>query len=155
ADQRADTPADLPAWATADWARDLLRGAGLRATAARIAVTRHLAAAGQPRTHAEVVDGLGDAGFDPSTVFRCLNELADKHLVARLDLGDQVRRFELAGAGGEGEAEHAHFMCIDCGRLSCLEGYSVQVTSRGNAKQPPLGRVTEVLLRGHCGDCKP
>lgn len=137
----------------AEWAKALLRDAGLRATAARIAVMRQMASVEGPQSHAEVTDALHEAGFDQSTLFRCLNELADAGVAARLDLGDQVRRFELTDAENAGAAEHAHFMCIDCGRLSCLDGYSVKVTPRRGAKRSSLGEVTEVLLRGHCREC--
>lgn len=137
----------------AEWAKALLREAGLRATAARIAVMRQLATLGRPQSHADVVEALQDTGFDQSTLFRCLNELADAEVVARLDLGDQVRRFELTDAKNEGAAEHAHFMCVDCGQLSCLEGYTVKVTPSRAAKRSSLGQVTEVLLRGFCRDC--
>lgn len=114
---------------------------------------RWLADRGKPQSHADVVVGLEDAGFDPSTLFRCLNELADAGLVARLDLGDQLRRFELAKADGGGEAEHAHFMCVDCGELKCLEGFSVTVTPERGRRRKALGQITEVLLRGRCGAC--
>ncbi|MEM1305458.1 MAG: transcriptional repressor, partial [Planctomycetota bacterium] len=138
---------------TAAWAKESLRAAGLRATAARVAVMRRLADSGRPQSHADVVEGLDDSGFDQSTLFRCLNELADAGLVARLDLGDHLRRFELAGPDGDGEAEHAHFMCVDCGELTCLEGFGVKVTPERGPRRKALGRITEVLLRGHCNAC--
>ncbi len=141
------TPLDAPG------AKEALRDAGLRATAARVAVVRHLAKLAKPQSHAEVVESLRDSGFDQSTLFRCLNELADAGLVARLDLGDQVRRFEFVDPEGEGIAEHAHFMCVDCGKLTCMDGFSVRVTPEKGPRRKALGVVTEVLLRGHCGDC--
>ena len=142
-----------PDTSTPAWARETLRAAGLRATAARVAVMRWLADAAQPQSHAEVVEALRDAGFDQSTLFRCLNELADARLVARLDLGDQLRRFELAKADGAGEAEHAHFMCTDCGKLTCLDGFGIKVTPERGPRRKALGEITEVLLRGRCGGC--
>lgn len=138
---------------TASSAKESIRSAGLRATAARIAVMRWLADTGKPQSHAEVVEGLSDLGFDPSTLFRCLSELADANLLARLDLGDQLRRFELAKTDGQGEAEHAHFMCVECGKLTCLEGFQVTVTPERGARRKALGRITEVLLRGQCEAC--
>lgn len=137
----------------ADWAKALLRDAGLRATAARVAVVRRLAVAVAPQSHAEVVDALRESGFDQSTLFRCLNELADAGLVARLDLGDQVRRFELTDAENKGAPEHAHFMCVDCGELTCMDGFSVRLSPERGARRKALGVITEVLLRGHCGRC--
>ena len=133
------------------WAKEALRSTGMRATAARIAVLRRLAEIAKPQSHAEIVDALRDVGFDQSTLFRCLNELADADLVARLDLGDQVRRFELALP--DGAAGHAHFMCVDCGKLTCMDGFSFRVSPERGPRRKDLGVITEVLLRGHCGQC--
>jgi Fur family ferric uptake transcriptional regulator len=136
-----------------NWAKQLLRTASLRATAARVAVLKHLAAAGTPLSHAEVVEALQEAGFDQSTLFRCLTELSQANLVARLDLGDQVRRFELRDTTSEVELNHPHFMCVDCGELSCLSDFTIQITPSRGPRREKLGVITEVLLRGHCGRC--
>ena len=134
-------------------AKQLLRDAGLRATAARVAVIKLLAAQGRPLSHAEVVEALDDFGFDQSTLFRCLNEIADAELVSRLDLGDQTRRFELRDTN-KVEFTHPHFMCIDCGELTCMNDFAVQITPSRGPKREKLGTFTEVLIRGHCGNCK-
>jgi len=130
-----------------------LRDAGLRATAARVAVLKLLAEEGGPKSHAEVVEALHDFGFDQSTLFRCLNEIADAGLVARLDLGDQTRRFELREPN-EVELTHPHFMCVDCGKLKCMNGFSVQISPTRGPRRAELGTITEVLIRGHCGNCE-
>jgi len=137
----------------ARWAKSLLRDAGMRATAARVAVARHLAQLGKPLSHAEVVEALDEAGFDQSTLFRCLNELADAGLVTRLNLGDQVRRFELRQSSDGGDLQHPHFMCIDCGKLACLGDFSIKISPSRGPRREKLGSITEVLIRGHCGDC--
>lgn len=138
----------------ATWAKQALRDAALRATAARVAVMKLLGSAGTPMSHAEVVEALAEFGFDQSTLFRCLNEIADAGLVSRLDLGDQTRRFELRKAGGEVEFTHPHFMCVDCGELTCMKDYSVQITPSRGPRRDKLGIVTEIMIRGHCGNCK-
>ena len=58
-------------------AKQILRDVGLRATAARVAVIKLLASQASPITHAEAVESLAEFGFDQSTLFRCLNEMAD------------------------------------------------------------------------------
>ena len=137
----------------ASLAKQTLRDAGLRATAARVAVLKLLASEPGPKSHAEVVEALEEFGFDQSTLFRCLNEVADAGLVARLDLGDQTRRFELRKAN-EVEFTHPHFMCVDCGKLTCMNGFSVQVTPSRGPRRAQLGTIVEVLIRGRCGDCE-
>jgi len=136
-----------------NWAKRLLREAGLRATAARVAVLKRLAATGTPQSHAEVVEALEDDGFDQSTLFRCLNELAESSLVKRLDLGDQIRRFELRQVEDADSLEHPHFMCVDCGKLSCLNDFTIDISPSRGPRRAKLGVITEVLLRGHCGPC--
>lgn len=138
----------------ANWAKQALRDAALRATAARVAVLKVLATAGAPLSHAEVVEALDEFGFDQSTLFRCLNEIADAGLVSRLDLGDQTRRFELRSDGGKVEFTHPHFMCVDCGELTCMNDFSVQITPSRGPRRDKLGTVTEIMIRGHCGNCK-
>ena len=137
----------------AAWAKQHLRNVSLRATAARVAVLKLLATTAAPVSHAEVVTELADFGFDQSTLFRCLNELADAGLVARLDLGDQLRRFEFRENPGESEFTHPHFMCVDCGELSCMNEFTVSISPSRGARREKLGTITEVLVRGHCGDC--
>lgn len=137
----------------AAWAKQVLQDVALRATAARVSVLRLLAANIRPMSHADVVDALGNFGFDQATLFRCLNEVADAGLVARLDLGDRTRRFEFRGRGEEAESNHPYFMCIDCGGLWCLDGFKIQITPSRGPQRDKLGTITDVMIRGHCGDC--
>ena len=149
-----------------DAVRTLVREAGLRCTAARLAVLQHLVAARGPKTHAEVAAALADRGFDRATIYRNLTELTEARLVSRMELGDHVWRFEVrrprAGRGHGGE--HPHFVCNACGEVSCLEGVQVAITprpgGRGTARSKSaarprggIGAVTEVLLKGRCADC--
>lgn len=138
----------------AAWAKQLLRDHALRATAARIAVLKMLASAERPLSHAEVVEDLEEFGFDQSTLFRCLNEIADAGLVARLDLGDQIRRFELRETSSKTEFTHPHFMCVDCGELSCMNEFTVQISPSRGPRRDKLGTITEIMIRGHCGQCQ-
>ena len=89
--------------------------------------------------------------------------------MTRVELGDHVWRFELKGvaADGSGQAHHPHFVCTECGGVSCLDGMEVAITPRprsaakgrrpAGAKAEPchnrIGSVSEVLLKGRCEDC--
>ncbi len=133
-------------------AKTLLRGAGLRCTAARIAVVQTLGDHQTPLSPNEVADELAEFGFDKSTIYRSLTELDESGIVTRLDLGDAIRRFELLPSGAEGRSEHPHFMCVDCGKVMCLSGFQVELVPE-NPKQKPPGEFAEVLLKGHCNAC--
>jgi Fur family ferric uptake transcriptional regulator len=149
-----------------DAARARLREAGLRCTAARLAVLAHLMEATGPKTHAEVSDSLADRGFDRATIYRNLTELTEATIVSRVELGDHVWRFELRRAGTHGQ-DHPHFLCTTCGEVSCLDDVNVAITPKPAAAAPKskprrgrpsggqvtIGTVTEVLLKGRCDNC--
>lgn len=130
--------------------RERIRGAGLRATPGRVATYAVLYASSSPLAHADVVEALTATGLDRATVYRNLTDLTEAGLVARTDLGDHTWRFEL---GGGHAAVHPHFICVDCGEVSCLEGVAVQITSSESAPRSVAGRELEVQLRGRCDDC--
>lgn len=131
--------------------RPLLERVGLRKTASRVAVLQLLAGAAAPLTHAEVAERLEAAGFGAPTVFRCLNDLAETGLAVRIDLGDHVWRFAFHESG---QAEHAHFICVDCGKATCLPNQAVRLPTGGKGGVREVGDVTEVILKGHCKDCR-
>jgi Fur family ferric uptake transcriptional regulator len=159
---------------SSDAVESLIRGAGLRCTAARLAVLQHMLTAPGPKTHAEVSAALDHRGFDRATIYRNLTELTEAKLVTRVDLGDHVWRFEVKrhehGSGHGGD--HPHFVCTSCGEVSCLDDVNVAITQRpdvvggaagGKAgtksssaarKRPGIPAVTEVLLKGTCENCE-
>ena len=136
-------------------ARELLRSASMRRTPSRVAVLQCLAASTKPLSHVEVAEQLTPLGFDRSTIYRCLVDLAEAGLATRLDLGDHVWRFGLGACectshGGE----HPHFVCVDCGRATCLPEVIVRFSASGGKRPAILSGVTEVVLKGHCADCR-
>jgi Fur family transcriptional regulator, ferric uptake regulator len=149
-----------------DAVRDRIRGAGLRCTAARVAVLQHLETASGPLTHAEVSEALHHLGFDRATIYRNLTELTEAQLAARVELGDHVWRFEAKRAGGGHKGDdHPHFVCTTCGEVSCLDDVQVAITPRpagGDRRSTAgkksfgggrIGSVTEILLKGRCEQC--
>jgi Fur family ferric uptake transcriptional regulator len=129
----------------------VIRDAGLRATPARIATLMLIHRAGSPLTHAEVAEELRSLGVDKATVFRNLNDMATAGILRRTELGDHVWRFELAGKeDGHGSA-HPHFVCVDCGTVSCMD--EIKLTAGSMRLSQEFGEVTEILLRGHCNNC--
>ena len=129
-----------------------IREAGLRATPARIATLKLLHKATSPLTHAEVAEELRDLGIDKATVFRNLNDMATAGLLRRTELGDRVWRFELIAEDGEHGSAHPHFVCVDCGTVSCMD--EIKLTAGSIRLSQEFGEVTEILLRGHCNDCE-
>lgn len=132
--------------------RQLLRTAGLRVTPARIAVMQELQSATSPLTHAEVADKLMPLGFDKTTVFRNLTDLAEAQLISRTELGDHVWRFEISNPNDPGADRHPHFLCVDCGSVTCLG--DMEFTAGSRKRSTEIGRITEILIKGHCVTCE-
>lgn len=132
-------------------AKQHIRETGLRATPARIATLVLLREKNAPMTHAEVAQQIATTGFDKATAFRNLNDLSEVGLLRKTELGDHVWRFEAIdpahGAGG-----HPHFLCVDCGSVTCLG--DLQLTAGSRRQSEHVGEVTEILLRGHCNECR-
>ncbi|TWT89344.1 Fur family transcriptional regulator [Stieleria varia] len=135
-----------------DAMRDEIRGAGLRATPGRVATLSILRDSHAPMTHNEVADALQPTGVDKATAFRNLNDLVDAGLLRRTELGDHLYRFEAVAAGDEHSISHPHFVCVDCGGVTCLD--NVQLTAGSRRASESVGDITEILLRGHCSDCR-
>jgi Fur family ferric uptake transcriptional regulator len=133
--------------------RKRIREAGLRCTAARLAVVSQLERSASPLSHADIATALAPLGFDRATVYRNLVELSEAGLISRLELGDHVWRFEWQRGGHDQIDEHAHFVCTKCGGVSCLVGAKVSIKPSPGTARFAVGKVTEVLLRGHCSRC--
>ena len=111
-----------------------------------------LRTAPSPLTHAIVADHLASSGIDKATAFRNLNDMADAGLLRRTELGDHVWRFEAIDPGSHDQEAHPHFLCVDCGAVTCLD--DVKLTSGSQRQSETVGKVTEILLRGHCNECR-
>jgi Fur family transcriptional regulator, ferric uptake regulator len=135
--------------------RTQIREAGLRSTMARATVLERMSRATSPVSHAELAAELAPVGFDKATIYRNLVEMAEAGLLSRVDLGDHVWRFEMKREDDDHPSEHPHFVCVDCGEVSCLPGVTVNVANQAGAKNKKsiIGDVTQVLLKGHCDRC--
>ncbi len=132
--------------------KQAIREAGLRATPGRIAALQLLRRSTSPLTHSEVAERLIGAGVDRVTVFRNLNDLVEAGLLRRAELGDHVWRFEIIDLNSGDSSSHPHFLCVDCGSVSCLG--DVELTARSQRAIAKVGKAIEILIRGHCNDCR-
>jgi Fur family ferric uptake transcriptional regulator len=135
---------------TAHSLRQMLRDAGLRGTPARIATLQILRESNSPLTHGEIADRLESSGIDKVTVLRNLTDLINVSLARRAELGDRLWRYESLDPG-ESSEPHPHFLCIDCGSVQCMG--DLELTPASREKSNSKGKVTEILLKGHCNDC--
>lgn len=128
--------------------RQLLVGKGIRVTEQRMVILRELARLRIPASHAELTDRLAGGGLDRATIYRNLVSLTEAGLLVRTQLGDNVWRFELPNEESSEHGTHPHFVCNDCGDVTCLPESAVSL--RGEATR---NQVAEVQLRGRCVAC--
>jgi Fur family ferric uptake transcriptional regulator len=105
-----------------------------------------------PMNHDEVMHSLAGRGFDKASVWRILSELSDKDLLRRMDLGDRVWRYELFDQCRTIEAQHPHFLCMDCGDVTCLPTLTVHAQN-GTLPSSLRSASFRVRLEGTCGAC--
>jgi len=135
--------------------RELLKAAGLRITSSRVAVIAVLRAAETPLSHGDVAARLEQHGLDRTTVYRNLVDLAEAGILRRSDVG-HIWRFELAGGASSAHdsEQHPHFVCTDCGKVSCLPSGSIAIKPlRGAPSALRKGAELEIQIRGQCDAC--
>lgn len=130
-----------------------IREHGMRSTGPRVAVLAHLSKALSPLSHTEIYEALADRGYDRATIYRNLMDLAEAGLLVRSDLGDHVWRFERKGPKAGHSAGHPHFVCVDCGEVSCLPDLAVTVVAASGAPKSLGTKRVEVQVKGVCDDC--
>lgn len=134
--------------------KEQLRGAGLRATASRLAVMRMLRGAPRPLSHADVVEGLKQQPWDRATIYRNLVDLVSAGLARKVELGDRVWRFDgSADSETHDAALHPHFVCTSCGSVECLTDVTITSPRRGIPRALAT-RDVEVHVRGVCDGCQ-
>jgi Fur family ferric uptake transcriptional regulator len=129
---------------------------GVRSTPARVDVLAVLLAAGEALSHHDVEERLRRRhAIDRVTLYRVLDWLVARDLAHKLAGDDRVWRFSAsAHRGGEagvpGEHAHAHFRCVDCGKVVCLADAGVPTLAVPAGYQPD---EVEVTVKGHCDRC--
>jgi Fur family ferric uptake transcriptional regulator len=131
----------------------LLRGAGLRSTEPRVAVVEHLLEQEAPVSHADLCRALEKDGYDRATLYRNLIDLTDVGIVTRTDLGDHVWRFEMKQRAGNHVVSHPHFVCSDCGTVSCLPDVAVRIVRGKRAPRSLATKNVAIQITALCDDC--
>ena len=136
---------------TRDEAASILREAGLRVTAPRLAVLTTLASVAAPMSHSEVLAALGHSGWDPATIYRNLVKLREAGLAAVVNRANGIDRYALTTAR-EHAHRHPHFVCDDCGQVACLPVDVTPSVPEGSRWAASLEGAA-IQLRGECPDC--
>ena len=141
-----------PTWSAR--ALESLHAEGLRNGGARRAVVEHLGEQPCCTTAQEIFDGIREQGgrVGIASVYRALDQLVELDLVQRVELGDGVARFEPSHAGGD---HHHHLVCDDCGKVEPFSDPGLERALEQTASRLAYDmQGHEVVLHGHCSDCR-
>lgn len=126
---------------------DVLRGAGLRASAGRTAVVRLLGRQRCLLSAQEIADRLRDEGSPGSTatIYRALETLHELGLVRRFDSAGDVARYEPVDPSGD---HHHHVVLEDSGDVVPFEDAELERAIAGLGERLGM-QVTshDVILR--------
>jgi Fur family transcriptional regulator, ferric uptake regulator len=127
----------------------MLEEAGLRSTEVRRRVLSALLSAGGSLSHKELAALLPE--LDRVSIYRNLKHLKEAKLVHGVLGVDGVLRYIVNPDRAEGcPGGHAHFLCVDCGRMTCLLD---QAMPRIKAPRGSLVRGKQLLAYGLCPSC--
>lgn len=131
-------------------AQALIRPQG-RLTPSRARVLAALLEAPRALSHAELERQLGETTpLDRVTLYRVLDWLVQEGLAHKIAGEDRIWRFNAMTTAAEPH-RHAHFRCLSCGKVYCLEEIGTEF-----ALNLPAGFRAEgvdLTVSGHCPDC--
>lgn len=145
-------------------AEHIIKQAGLKSTASRLAVITVLIKHNDPLTHQDIIKQLPDS-FDRVTLYRVLDWLLKNNITHRIAGEDRAWHFQLndgvkktysktatSQKGLVNQHSHAHFHCNDCGKVVCLEDVHPELSKA----MPADFEVDSVELnfKGKCGNCQ-
>ena len=148
--ERSPRPAD-ERWR--EHALAVLREAGHRSAQARETLIDQLAGQSCALTAREIDDALRaeGRGVGLASVYRNLELLASLRLVARLDVGQGVTRYERMLESGE---HHHHLVCDRCGRVAPFDDPALERSIARLAERVDFKVADhDVVLHGACAAC--
>jgi Fur family ferric uptake transcriptional regulator len=142
---------DVMSWS--EQALAALEGNG-RSGGARRAVVELLGRQDCCLTAQEIFDRLraeGGRRVGIATVYRVLEQLSERGLVNRVDVGAGIARYEAALPSGE---HHHHLVCADCGKVEAFEDDELEAVIHEVERRTGYSVAGhDVVLRGACREC--
>ena len=132
--------------------RQKIRDMGLRATTPRIVVLQFFSDRDKPISHGDLVAALSDLHGDQATIYRTLVTFTEVGLLRVASKAEGITRYELVPENDEPQHVHPHFVCNQCGEVSCLPETTV-ITSMDDAWKEIL-KASALQFVGQCLGCR-
>ena len=133
--------------------KEMLQDADLSPTPNRLRVLEIIGSNNFPLSATDIHETLErTAPINRVTVYRILDLLVEKEIVARIATGGRAAYYGMAP--NEQHKAHPHFYCTKCGRMDCLEPETVNINFNAFQNTFP-GRIDkfEIRLDGICRNC--
>ncbi len=133
--------------------KEMLEEAGVASTPNRLRVLEVVGGNNFPLSAADIHETLErSAHINRVTVYRILDLLVEKQIVARIATGGRAAYYGMAPNAQH--PAHPHFYCTRCGRMDCLTPETVTIDFNAFASTFP-GRIDKFELRldGICRNC--
>ncbi len=127
-----------------------LKEQGRRVTPQRRAIIQVLLGDGGAHPTAEQIFAQVQSAMpdmSPATVYNTLHELVDMDMLLELDLGMGERRYDV------NTADHAHLVCLGCGRVEDVEYDPSDLTLSPEHTQGFQIVERTAIFRGYCSAC--
>jgi Fur family transcriptional regulator, ferric uptake regulator len=137
----------------ADRAQRVLAENGHRTGQARGALVALLDAQTCARSVLEIEDSLraGERPIARASIYRILDELERLHLVQKVQVGQDMARYEPLRSG---EGHHHHLVCDNCGTVTPFTDEDLETAIRRVSRRLPMQVAEhEIVLHGSCADC--
>jgi Fur family transcriptional regulator, ferric uptake regulator len=145
-----------PEHATDSWAaraQRVLADSGHRTGQARHALVALLGAQTCARSVLEIEDALraGKRPIARASIYRILDELERLRLVQKVQVGQDMARYEPIRTG---EGHHHHLVCDNCGTVTPFTDEGLESAIRKLSRRLPMQVAEhEIVLHGACRAC--
>jgi Fur family ferric uptake transcriptional regulator len=143
--------ADLNSWAAE--AESVLADSGHRTGQARRALVRQLDSQTCACSVIQIEDALRATGrpVARASIYRILEELERLHLVQKVQVGQDMARYEPIRTG---DGHHHHLVCDNCGTVMPFTDEGLESAIRKLSRRVPMHVAEhEIVLHGACEDC--
>jgi len=134
-----------------DRLKEKIRNCGLKCTPTRLAVLEYLVKAHRPVSTQEIIQELKGTAINEVTIYRILESFVEKKIIHPVEHRNRHRLYE-AHIEENCQVNHAHFACVQCDKILCMEENMLQITS---IPLPPGFQMQQVRLQieGICPMC--
>lgn len=132
--------------------REKIRDKGLRATTPRIVVLQFFSERDRPISHGDLVSELSDLHGDQATIYRTLITFTEVGLLRVASKAEGIARYELVTENDDPHHVHPHFVCKECGIVSCLPETTFVSTMDETWKE--ILKASELQFIGQCITCR-